>query len=290
MASSDLLRQAVDAARAGRRVDARTMLLELVEQDPRNEMAWMWLSGLVDDLEDRIIACENVLSINSTNERVREYLAELQHQKSQQSLVNQQITAQINYFDQNTEKITVVPPRVIKADEKDNPLFVAEQLELEGKYSEALEIYKVQAGTTKDLSEFDGIYKRITRIEKMQDEKIHHVSPGLSITRLAFTWPLLYLSLAFIQVGLNPFAHPVAYLWLGFPFVLLGGFLLAISETKQGNLILKKIFLDDRSEIGFVRTAAVSAGWIMIVVPMILIALDSIHRLAIFQIPPRLFP
>jgi len=290
MASSDLLRQAVDAARAGRRVDARTMLLELVEHDPRNEMAWMWLSGLVDDLEDRIIACENVLSINPANERVREYLAELQRQKTQHVLADQQKTAQTNRFDQKTESVAVVAPSATKAEKKSNPLLAAEQLELEGKYTEALEIYKVQAGITKDLDAFDRIYQRIVRIEKMQDEKIHQVAPGLSIARLTFTWPLLYLSLAFVQVGLNPFAHPVAYLWLGFPFVLLGGFLLAISETKQGNLIMKKMILDDENEVGFMRTVAASAGWMMIVVPMILIVLDSIHRLAIFQVPPRLFP
>jgi hypothetical protein len=240
-------------------------------------------------LEDRIIACENVLSINPANDRVREYLADLQRQKAQRVLADKQKTAQTNHFDQKKESVVAAASSAMKA-EKNDPLLVAEQLELEGKYTEALEIYKVQAGITKDLDVFDRIYRRIVRIEKMQDEKIHHVTPGLSIARLTFTWPLLYLSLAFVQVGLNPLAHPVAYLWLGFPFVLLGGFLLAISETKQGNLIMKKMLLDDGNEIGFMRTVAASAGWIMIVVPMILIVLDSIHRLAIFQVPPRLFP
>src|SRR5512147_2548158 len=78
--STQVLQRAVQAARAGRKAEARDLLLELVEIEPHNEMAWMWLSGLVDSLEDRIIACENVLTINPANEKVRAYLEDLQRQ------------------------------------------------------------------------------------------------------------------------------------------------------------------------------------------------------------------
>src|SRR5512138_3913239 len=78
--STEVLQKAIQAARAGRRIEARDLLLELVEMEPHNEMAWMWLSGLVDSLEDRIIACENVLTINPGNEKVRSYLTGLQRQ------------------------------------------------------------------------------------------------------------------------------------------------------------------------------------------------------------------
>ena len=58
MTSTDLLRQGVEAARTGRKVEARKIFMQVVEVDSRNELAWMWLSGLMDDLEDRIIlAC-----------------------------------------------------------------------------------------------------------------------------------------------------------------------------------------------------------------------------------------
>ncbi|HSB01156.1 MAG TPA: hypothetical protein VLE49_10930, partial [Anaerolineales bacterium] len=78
--SAEVLQRAIQAARAGRKTEARDLLIDLVEVEPRNEMAWMWLSGLVDSLEDRIIACENVLTINPANEKVRTYLADLQRQ------------------------------------------------------------------------------------------------------------------------------------------------------------------------------------------------------------------
>src|SRR5512138_1212882 len=84
--STEVLQKAIQAARAGRRIEARDLLLELVEIEPHNEMAWMWLTGLVDSLEDRIIACENVLTINPGNERVQAYLADLQREQ-QASLV-----------------------------------------------------------------------------------------------------------------------------------------------------------------------------------------------------------
>jgi tetratricopeptide (TPR) repeat protein len=291
MSSSDLLRQAVDTARAGRRVEARTMLMELVEHDPHNEMAWMWLSGLMDDLGDRIIACENVLTINPANDKVRAYLADLHRQRPRIAVVINQQEAERIDFDQRPGNIVVVMSKTTKEDEKkDDPLRVAELLELDGKYEEALEIYKVQAGTAKDLKVFDHIYQQIVRLERLQGEKIRHISPGLSIARLTLTWPLLYLSLSLMQVGLNPFAHPTAYLWLGFPLVVLGGFFLALSEIKSRNVILKKLFIDDAKETSFMQVTAALAGWLLIIMPMSFIVLDSIRRLANFQIPPRLFP
>src|SRR5512145_2458027 len=81
MSSAEVLQRAIQAARAGSREQARDLLIDLVETDPKNEMAWMWLSGLVDSLEDKIIACENVLTINPSNEKVRLYLTQLQKQQ-----------------------------------------------------------------------------------------------------------------------------------------------------------------------------------------------------------------
>lgn len=83
MAYSDLFREAVKAARAGERQRARDLLIELVTGEPRNEMAWLWLSELVDDLEDKIIALENALTINPNRPKVQRRLAELQQQRAE---------------------------------------------------------------------------------------------------------------------------------------------------------------------------------------------------------------
>ena len=82
MTVNELVRRGVEAARVGRRTEAREILLHVVDQDPRNEMAWAWLTGLVDSLEDKIVACENVLTINPGNEKVKAYLGMLLQQKA----------------------------------------------------------------------------------------------------------------------------------------------------------------------------------------------------------------
>jgi len=77
MDSVELLRQALQAAHSGRELTARALFQDVVRMDPENEVAWMWLSGLLDPLEDRITACERVLSINPGNQKMRAYQNEL---------------------------------------------------------------------------------------------------------------------------------------------------------------------------------------------------------------------
>lgn len=65
------------AAKAGRAAEARRLLETVLDADERNEQAWLWLSGVVDDDEERIICLENVLTINPHNEVARQGLANL---------------------------------------------------------------------------------------------------------------------------------------------------------------------------------------------------------------------
>ena len=73
MDSAELLHQAIQAARSGRELTARDLFQDVVRSEPNNEVAWMWLSGLLDPLEDRITACERVLLINPGNSQIRAY-------------------------------------------------------------------------------------------------------------------------------------------------------------------------------------------------------------------------
>ena len=67
MTTDGILKQGIAALNAGRKVEARNLLTQVVQQDDRNEMAWLWLSGAVDTDEDRRICLENVLAINPNN-------------------------------------------------------------------------------------------------------------------------------------------------------------------------------------------------------------------------------
>ena len=337
--SSEIVRQAIQAARAGHRIEARDLLLKVVEFDPRNETAWMWLSGLVDTLEDRIIACENVLTINPSNEKVRSYLTELQKQHqallarknvedaldllsqarghaerndidSALRLARQAVEKHADYEDGwlFIGKISPDPDQQIAAFEKAsqlnpsnpeassglqqakylkaNPINRATRLEQLGKFEDALDVYKELAGKAKNSKEFDHIYKQIIRLEGLQNENIRYVAPSSSIKRLTFVWPLLYFSLALVQVGLNPIAHPAFYLWLGLPVVVLGSFLLSLAEVRSNHIVWQKLFSEHGDGSTFARLMAAVAGWFLVILPHVLILLDSMNRLQNFKIPP----
>jgi hypothetical protein len=63
----DLLRQGITAAKQGDKTRAREILLRVIELDEKSEPAWLWLSGVVVDIEDQIVCLENVLTINPDN-------------------------------------------------------------------------------------------------------------------------------------------------------------------------------------------------------------------------------
>ena len=342
MSSIETLQSAIQAARAGRKMEARDLLIQIVDVEPQNEMAWMWLSGLVDSLEDRIIACENVLAINPSNHKVRAYLEELQRrQRSLQedrnhedsiNMFNQaeahagrnEVDAALQLVKQALEKhdgyengwlllgrLSTNIDQKIGAFErahqlnpsnketvaaleelqylKANPVRSAARLEQMGKMEEALLAYQEAASRAKNSREFDHIYKQILRIEGLKNENIRYVAPSSSIARLTLTWPLLYLSLTLVQVGLNPFAHPVFYLWLGLPIVIAGSFLLSLAEVRSNHIVWKKLFDEQGDGSQFARLVTASAGWFFILIPHVLLIFDSLNRLRSFTIPPMPF-
>jgi tetratricopeptide (TPR) repeat protein len=84
MASSahvtQLLREGIAAAQAGRTEKARQALLQVTELDDRNEQAWLWLSGVVASFEERRVCLENVLALNPQNTHAQKGLCWLDEQ------------------------------------------------------------------------------------------------------------------------------------------------------------------------------------------------------------------
>ena len=81
-----LLRAGIAAAKAGQRERARDLLMRVVEQDVENVLAWLWLSGVVDSLDDREVCLENVLALDSDNDVARNGLAMVRQQKADRLL------------------------------------------------------------------------------------------------------------------------------------------------------------------------------------------------------------
>ena len=85
MSSKQELQRAIAAYKAGHRGEARTRLLAYVETNQHSELAWLMLSNLVYDSEDRIIALENALVINPNNQKAAARLWKLKRQQYQRA-------------------------------------------------------------------------------------------------------------------------------------------------------------------------------------------------------------
>src|SRR5512136_2079904 len=79
---TSLLRQGIAAARDGQTETARRLLTQVVEQDERNTAAWLWLSGLVESLDDKQVFLENVLTLEPGNQAAQAGLDWILAQKS----------------------------------------------------------------------------------------------------------------------------------------------------------------------------------------------------------------
>jgi predicted RNA-binding Zn-ribbon protein involved in translation (DUF1610 family) len=61
----------------GHPLTARQMLIDMLKHDPQNEDAWMWLSSVVDDDNQRRDCLERALLIDPTNESARLQLKQM---------------------------------------------------------------------------------------------------------------------------------------------------------------------------------------------------------------------
>jgi hypothetical protein len=73
-----LFQRGVAAARGGQRRVAAVLLGRAVQLDPRHELGWLWLSGVLDDTDEIAFCLRSVLSVNPHNQRARQGLAWLE--------------------------------------------------------------------------------------------------------------------------------------------------------------------------------------------------------------------
>ncbi|SRR6266540_614787 len=335
MTENHLLQRAIKAARAGHELTARDIFLQIVESEPQNEVAWMWLTGLLDDLDDRIDACEKVLEINSGNANARQYLDQLLAKKqealyAERSRAEEQLQQVRNLIKSNKqdsalqlarkltknknvnadawrliaklapgldeqisalENLLTVIPSDVHAQKKlrrlrhfqKNPLDLAAMYEEKGDLDKAIATYGLAATKPASKQQWDSIYWKIARLENLRYENIAHISTRLSVARLTCGPAILYLLLTLTQVGINPFAHPEPLLWLGFFWVLLGGFMIAIATVRSHNRLWFILFRDAGSGGSpWARFAMAAAGWILVLLPHIMLLLFAFYRLLHF--------
>ncbi len=72
-----LLREAVASVKKGERAVARTLLREIIHDDPRNPQAWLWMAGVADSVAEVTHCLEKVLEVEPDNQMANERLSML---------------------------------------------------------------------------------------------------------------------------------------------------------------------------------------------------------------------
>ena len=72
------LAQGILAARAGDKSTARRLLSQVIQEEPRSEAAWLWLSSVLDTPQGRAHCLRQVLALNPRNQTAQKGLAALE--------------------------------------------------------------------------------------------------------------------------------------------------------------------------------------------------------------------
>ncbi len=83
-----------EAARRGDDALAFKHLRRVVEAEPENESAWLWLSAVVEDVDDKRLCLENVLVLNPENRAARRGLARLPAESAEEPPPTGQLVGQ----------------------------------------------------------------------------------------------------------------------------------------------------------------------------------------------------
>jgi len=78
-----LRQQALAAAQAGDQAQARALLEALLQEDPRDDEAWLWLAGFIDSHDQALAYLARALVLNPANERARAGIAWLRQARIQ---------------------------------------------------------------------------------------------------------------------------------------------------------------------------------------------------------------
>ncbi|MCU0497420.1 MAG: hypothetical protein MUF87_08730 [Anaerolineae bacterium] len=79
--NDELLRQATEAAREGKKKEAQRLIAQILENDDENVKAWMLLYRVTDDINDKRIALTSILQIDPSNIKAQEALDRLEAQQ-----------------------------------------------------------------------------------------------------------------------------------------------------------------------------------------------------------------
>jgi len=93
MDATEMLRQAATALAVGDRATATRLLAQVLQADPRNEAAWLWMAHAIGDPRRARECVERALAINPRNEEAKQLIESFDRQESRRGQVG---TAQVS--------------------------------------------------------------------------------------------------------------------------------------------------------------------------------------------------
>ena len=326
MSRDERLQIAIAKAKSGHELSARDLFIDIVEDDPENKLAWLWLIGLLDDRGDLIIACEQVLEIDPTEERVRLRLEKfrqeevvekecqekaalskvdslLRHGNTKLALSRLRKIVQENHdaevawsllakhspdFDEQVEALTRIQALDPANEEKraalyraryfqTNPLELAASHEERGEIDEAIALYERLTIKAQGRKEWDRLFREIHRLKALQQEKIVHISPALTVGRLMAGPPLLFFSMVIIQIGYDP-NYFTLLMAAEFLLVILGAFLAAVASAGSEHFLWKRLGNAAGRGSKRLRILVGAAGVTILLLPFALLGIEAYMR------------
>jgi tetratricopeptide (TPR) repeat protein len=235
--------RARELVKAKNRSEALDLVHSLAQSGEVNADVWRMLADLTPDMDERMHALEKLLDLTPGDAQARQEFERLRHFKN-------------------------------------NPLDLAAIYEEQGNIEKAIETYSIASLRSTSKSEQNSIYWKTIRLENLRQEKIAHISPAVSVARLTAGPPLLYFMLLLLHMGFNLISNPDPLLGLGFFWVLLGGFMIALASVRSRHRLWSLIFKDAGS--GGTPTARFimsAAGWMLVAIPFALLFLMAYIRL-----------
>ena len=215
-------------------------LREVLEIDPKNEKAWGLIAKYSIDLDEQVHALGELAALDPKNETKR------------------------SLFERWTYYQT-------------HPLDLAAFYEERGKWEMAIGVYKKMAAGAKDRRDWDRIVNEISRLEYIQQEKIVHVSPMLSLIRLTAGMPLLFLFLLIIHIGYN-FSYFTFAMGLELLTVLGGSFLVALAAVGAEHALWRRLGNAVGRATKSLRLGVGAAGFVVMLLPFLLLSFDAFQR------------
>ena len=90
----DRLLDAIELIKSNQIQDARALLRSIIQEDSNSEDAWLWMSVVVDSLDQSIVCLDNVLRINPNNWQAAGAL----HRLRESELLMQKRRSQLRFY------------------------------------------------------------------------------------------------------------------------------------------------------------------------------------------------